>query len=144
MSVQLAIGPIHHLRLTVTDIQRSREFYTGVLGFQVAVESPPADDPTAEAAYKVLWGGIVMASGNLLLGLRPVASSGDRFDENRVGLDHLSFSVASRAELEQAAQLFDARGIPHGEITRLAGFGIDILPFRDPDNIELELTAPVS
>lgn len=144
MSVQLAIGPIHHLRLTVTDIQRSREFYTGVLGFQVAVESPPPDDPTAEAAYKVLWGGIVMASGNLLLGLRPVASSGDRFDENRVGLDHLSFSVASRAELEQAAQLFDARGIPHGEITRLAGFGIDILPFRDPDNIELELTAPVS
>jgi len=144
MSVQLAIGPIHHLRLTVTDIQRSREFYTGVLGFQVAVESPPADDPTAEAAYKVLWGGIVMASGNLLLGLRPVAPRADRFDEDRVGLDHLSFSVASRAELEQAAQLFDARGIPHGEITRLAGFGIDILPFRDPDNIELELTAPVT
>jgi glyoxylase I family protein len=144
MSVQLAIGPIHHLRLTVTDIQRSREFYTGVLGFQVAVESPPADDPTAEAAYKVLWGGIVMASGNLLLGLRPVAPQGDRFDEDRVGLDHLSFNVASRAELEQAAQLFDERGIPHGEITRLAGFGIDILPFRDPDNIELELTAPVT
>jgi glyoxylase I family protein len=144
MSVQLAIGPIHHLRLTVTDIQRSREFYTGVLGFQVAVESPPADDPTAEAAYKVLWGGIVMASGNLLLGLRPVAPQGDRFDEDRVGLDHLSFNVASRADLEQAAQLFDERGIPHGEITRLAGFGIDILPFRDPDNIELELTAPVT
>jgi len=144
MSIQLAIGPIHHLRLTVTDIQRSREFYTGVLGFQVAVESPPAGDPAAEATYKVLWGGIVMVSGNLLLGLRPVASQGDRFDEDRVGLDHLSFSVASRAELEQAVQLFDERGIPHGEITRLSGFGIDILPFRDPDNIELELTAAVT
>ena len=107
MPIQLAIGPIHHLRVTVTDIQRSREFYTGVLGFQVAAESPPADDPAAEATYKILWGGIVMASGNLLLGLRPVAPQGDRFDEDRVGLDHLSFSVASRAELEQAAQLFD-------------------------------------
>jgi glyoxylase I family protein len=140
--VQLAIGPIHHLRLTVTDIQRSREFYTGVLGFKVAVESPAADDPSAEAAYRVLWGGIVMSAGNLLLGLRPVAPQGDQFDENRVGLDHLSFSVSSRAELEQAARLFDEHGIAHGEITRLDGFGIDILPFRDPDNVQLELTAP--
>jgi glyoxylase I family protein len=144
MPAQIACGPIHHLRLTVTDIQRSREFYTGLLGFQVAAESPPADDPSAAAAYKVLWGGIVMMSGNLLLGLRPVAPQGDRFDENRVGLDHLSFGVPSRADLEAAARLFDERGVPHGEITRLDGFGIDILPFRDPDNIELELTAPIS
>ena len=144
MTGQIAVGPIHHLRLTVTDIQRSREFYTGLLGFQVAAESPPADDPSAEAMYKVLWGGIVMISGNLLLGLRPVAPRDDRFDEDRVGLDHLSFGVASRAELEQAVRLFDERGVAHGPITRLEGFGIDILPFRDPDNIELELTAPIA
>jgi catechol 2,3-dioxygenase-like lactoylglutathione lyase family enzyme len=141
---QIGLGSIHHLRLTVTDLQRSREFYTGLLGFQVAAESPPPDDPAAEAAYPVLWGGIVMVSGNLLLGLRPVAQQGDRFDEDRVGLDHLSFSVGSRAELEQAVRVFDERGVPHGEIRRLEGFGIDILPFRDPDNIELELTAPVT
>jgi hypothetical protein len=85
-----------------------------------------------------------MISGNLLLGLRPVAPHEDRFDENRVGLDHLSFGVTSRTELEEAARLFDQRGVPHGEIKRLSGFGIDILPFRDPDNIELELTAPVA
>jgi len=143
MPAQLALGPIHHLRLTVTDLKRSRDFYTGLLGFQVAVESPAADDPSAAAAYQVLWGGVVMISGNLLLGLRPVAPQGDRFDEDRVGLDHLSFGVASRADLEAAARLFDERGVPHGEITRLDGFGIDILPFRDPDNIELELTAPI-
>jgi glyoxylase I family protein len=142
--VQLAVGPIHHLRLTVTDIARSRAFYTGLLGFQVAVESPPPGDPAYKAMYPVLWGGIVMVCGNVLLGLRPVAQAGDRFDEDRVGLDHLSFGVASRAELEQAVRLFDEGGVAHGEITRLEGFGIDILPFRDPDNVQLELTAPVS
>ena len=136
-------GPIHHLRLTVTDVERSREFYTGLLGFQVAVESPPPDDPSAEAVYRVLFGGVVMVRGGLLLGLRPVAPAGDRFDEDRVGLDHLSFGVASRAELEEAVRLFDERGVPHGEITTLDGFGIHILPFRDPDNIQIELTAPV-
>ena len=85
-----------------------------------------------------------MIRGNLLLGLRPVAPSGDRFDENRVGLDHLSFSVGSRAELEEAVKLFDARGVAHGPITPLEGFGILVLPFRDPDNIQVELTAPLA
>jgi glyoxylase I family protein len=140
----IALGGIHHLRLTVTDVDRSREFYTSLLGFDVAVESPPPDDPSAEAVYRVLFGGVVMVRGSLLLGLRPVAPAGDRFDEDRVGLDHLSFSVASRDDLEAAARLFDERGVPHGEIATLAGFGIHILPFRDPDNIQIELTAPVT
>ena len=143
MGGQIEIGGIHHLRLTVTDVGRSREFYTGLLGFDVAVESPPPDDPGAEAASRVLFGGIVMVRGGLLMGLRPVAPAGDRFDEDRVGLDHLSFSVGSRADLDEAARLFDERGVPHGEIRTLEGFGIYVLPFRDPDNIQVELTAPI-
>jgi glyoxylase I family protein len=140
---RIEIGGIHHLRLTVTDVRRSREFYTSLLGFDVAVESPAADDPAAAAVYPVLWGGVVMVRGNLLMGLRPVASPGDRFDEDRVGLDHLSFSVASRADLDAAIRLLDERGVPHGEIRTLEGFGIQVLPFRDPDNIQVELTAPL-
>src|SRR5438105_13878701 len=136
MAAQIAPGPIHHLRLTVTDIDRSREFYTSLLGFDVAVESPPDDDPSAAAARTILFGGVVMVRGNLLMGLRPVAPGGDRFDEDRVGLDHLSFSVASREELEDALRLFDQRGVPHGEIVTLSSFGIHVRPFRDPDTIQ--------
>jgi glyoxylase I family protein len=144
MAGQIATGAIHHLRLTVTDVKRSREFYTQLLGFDVAVDSPPEGDPGADAAYPVLWGGCVMVRGDLLLGLRPVAEPGDRFDENRVGLDHLSFSVGSRAELEDAVKLLDDKGVPHGPIKTLEGFGILVLPFRDPDNIQVELTAPMA
>jgi glyoxylase I family protein len=143
MPGQIPAGDIHHLRLTVTDVQRSREFYTGLLGFQVAVESPPPDDPAAEAVFGVLFGGIVMIRGDLVMGLRPMAPAGDRFDPDRVGLDHLSFGVPSREDLEQAARLFDEHGVTHGVITRLGSFGIDVLPFEDPDGIQLELTAPV-
>jgi catechol 2,3-dioxygenase-like lactoylglutathione lyase family enzyme len=128
----------------VTDLERSRQFYTGLLGFHVAVESPPPGDPAAAETFKILFGGIVMIRGNLLMGLRPMAPSGDRFDPNRVGLDHLSFSVASRGDLEEAARLFDERGVPHGEITSLPSFGIDVLPFEDPDGVQLELTAPMA
>jgi glyoxylase I family protein len=144
MPGQIATDGIHHLRLTVTDVQRSREFYTSLLGFQVAVESPPPGDPGADEVFKILFGGVVMIRGNLLMGLRPMASAGDRFDPDRVGLDHLSFGVASREDLEQAVRLLDERGVTHGVITRLAGFGIDVLPFEDPDGVQLELTAPVA
>jgi catechol 2,3-dioxygenase-like lactoylglutathione lyase family enzyme len=144
MAGQIPAGDIHHLRLTVTDLQRSREFYTGLLGFEVAAESPPPDDPSAEEAFKILFGGVVLIRGNLLMGLRPMASPGERFDPDRVGLDHLCFSVPSRADLERAARLLDEHGVPHGEITTLSSFGIDVLPFDDPDGVQLELTAPTA
>ena len=143
MPGQIPVGEIHHLRLTVTDVQRSRQFYTSLLGFQVAVESPPPGDPAADEVFSILFGGVVMIRGNLLMGLRPVAPADDRFEPDRVGLDHLSFGVASRADLEQAERLFDEHGVPHGAITRLPSFGIDVLSFEDPDGIQLELTAPV-
>jgi len=38
---QIPTGDIHHLRLTVTDLDRSRQFYTGLLSFAVAVASLP-------------------------------------------------------------------------------------------------------
>ena len=77
------------------------------------------------------------------MGLRPVAPWDDQFDEDRVGLDHLSFSVPGRDDLERAVALFDARGVPHGEITPSPSFGTLVLPFRDPDSIQVELTAPL-
>jgi glyoxylase I family protein len=144
MAGQIPVGDIHHLRLTVTDLERSRAFYTGLLGFDVAVESPPDDDPSAAETFKILFGGVVMIRGNLLMGLRPVAAAGDSFDADRVGLDHLSFSVPSREDLDQAVARFDELGVPHGEITPLASFGIYVLAFRDPDSVRLELTAQMS
>jgi glyoxylase I family protein len=144
MPGKVPTGAVHHLRLTVTDIERSRAFYTELLGFDVAVESPPPDDPSANETFKVLFGGLVMTRGNLIMGLRPMAPSGDRFDPDRVGLDHLSFSVGSRDDLEDALRLFDERGVGHGEITALPSFGIDVLSFEDPDGVQLELTAPAA
>jgi catechol 2,3-dioxygenase-like lactoylglutathione lyase family enzyme len=144
MPGQIPAGDIHHLRLTVTDVARSRQFYTSLLGFEVAVESPPPGDPAAAEVFKILFGGCVMIRGNLLMGLRPMAPESDRFDPDRVGLDHLSFSVPSRTDLEQAIQMFDERGVTHGEITTLPSFGIDVLSFEDPDGVQLELTAPTA
>ena len=131
MSIEITTTGVHHIRLIVTDPVRSRDFYTRLLNFQVAMELPP---------------GFVLTNGNMLLGITSPwdtsqAPPNDRFSPNRVGLDHLSFGVANRAELDKAAALFNEHGVEHGDVRDLPDFRITILPFYDPDGIQLELTA---
>jgi glyoxylase I family protein len=133
MSTEISTTGVHHIRLIVTDPIRARDFYTRFLNFTVAAELPP---------------GFVLTNGNILLGITPPwdasqALPNDRFTPNRVGLDHLSFGVANRAELHKAAALFEEHGVEHGEVRDLPAFGITILSFSDPDGIQLELTAPL-
>ncbi len=129
-----------HVRLTVTDIARSRAFYEDVFGFEVAMEVPAdADDATRES-LGFLFGGVIYKFGDALFGLRPAAPGSDRFHEDRVGLDHLSFAVASRDDLDAAAAALDAKGIAHEAVKNIGP--AFILEFRDPDGIALELLAP--
>lgn len=134
----ISANSVAHIRLTVTDIAQSRQFYESVFDWPVALEVPAdADDATRER-MSFLFGGVLYNLGDLLIGLRPVAD--DRFDEDRVGLDHLCLRVSSRAELEAAATHLDELGVAHEPIKDI-GHGT-ILEFRDPDNIALELFAP--
>ena len=133
MSTTLATGSVHHFTLTVTNVQRSVEFYTDLVGFQMVMEFGPRR---------------LLSNGSVILALTPPSDPaqtipGDRFSENRVGLDHISLNVARRVDLERAVRLFDAQGVSHGEIKDLGpDLGLYVLAFRDPDHIQLELTAP--
>ncbi|HEU5085898.1 MAG TPA: VOC family protein [Roseiflexaceae bacterium] len=129
MAKQIAVGPVHHLALTVSDLERSLKFYNDVLGFAQVAEF---------GARRIL------SNGSLIIGIGTGQHSDDRFDEMRTGLDHISFAVPARADLERALEVLDEHGVPHGEIAELAPFGIAILAFRDPDNIQLELSAPLT
>lgn len=133
------ITGVAHVRLTVTDLARSREFYDRVFGLPVAFEVPQDADEATRQALGFLFDGIIYAIPGGLLGLRPVAPSGDRFDEDRVGLDHLSLGVAGHADLERAAALLDELGTPHGGVRDIGAAWV--LEFRDPDGIALELFA---
>lgn len=133
---------IHHVRLTVTDIGRSKNFYSQVFGVQPAVDF---SDHVAEAGIQDdpdrLFGGCVFPVGDQLLGLRPAAVAPDSFDSTRVGLDHVSLTVGSLDDLRGAADRLTSSGIAHGEIKELTEQGMAILSLQDPDDINLELTA---
>ena len=129
-----------HVRLTVTDIARSRAFYDALFGWQVLAELPADADEATREQLAFLYGGVVYTFAGGLFGLRPVAAGSDRFSPDRVGLDHLCFSVGSRADLDAAVSALDALGVPHDGVKDI---GIaTILEFRDPDGVALELAAP--
>src|SRR5947209_4789581 len=131
MAQHISTAGIHHIALTVSDVDRSRAFYCDLLGFQEVAPLP---------------NGVLVSNGQVVLGLRtapgqPIAD--DRFDPNRVGLDHLSLNVSSRADLDQAATIFQDKGVSCGESIDLAPIGITVLMVKDPDNIQIELSAPI-
>lgn len=134
----ITTNSVAHVRLTVTDIEKSRKFYDTVFGWPVAIELPADADEATREALGFLYGGVVYNIGHALIGLRPMAA--DRFDENRVGLDHIAFRVADKAEIDAAAAYLDEIGVPHEPVKDI---GVAyILEFRDPDHIALELSAP--
>lgn len=137
--MSIPVTGVAHIRLTVRDITRSRAFYDSVFGFPVAFEVPADADAATREQLAFLFGGVIYAIPGGLLGLRPVADESDRFDENRVGLDHVSFALESTQGLHDAAATLDSLGVAHGGVKDL-GAGA-ILEFRDPDGVALELFA---
>lgn len=122
----------HHIALTVTDADRSAEWYSALLGMSVVLAG---DDETVK--FRVLAD---PASG-WVLGVRQYhGREGGDFDEFRTGLDHFAFSVESRAALEEWESELSARGIKYTPIAETP-IG-SVIVFRDPDNIQLEFWLP--
>ena len=123
--------PIHHVAVTVTDLEASEAWYNRVFAMK-----PVLSEDTASFRH------VVYQLGDTLFGIHgfPELTSVQSFDERRPGLDHVSFGVATRDELVEWVHRLDELGVPHGDIVD-ASYGSG-LSFRDPDNIALELFAP--
>jgi glyoxylase I family protein len=123
-----------HVAVTVTDLERSRRWYTALLGAEAVLD----EDEERGGFHHTVFA----LSGGQLLGLHthPGHPTSETFDEHRPGLDHIAFQCRDVAELETWAEHLDGLDICHGDIVRMHyGSG---LSFRDPDNLALEFFAP--
>lgn len=122
---------ITHVALTVSSLDRSVPWYQALFG-----SKPVLDEDTGPFRH-VVW-----LIGGTLVGLHqfPDLASNEPFNERKVGLDHLAFNCANRAELAEWEAQLNNLGIAHGGIVD-APYGSG-LSFRDPDNIALEFFAP--
>ena len=124
------ISSIHHVSVTVTDIERSVPWYCEVLGLEKLMEEQHPDG----GGYAIVLG---KPDWSLCIGIHAHdANESERFHEARTGLDHVGFLVPSRAELDAWEARLTELDVEHSPITDADGYSV--LVFRDPDNIQLE------
>ena len=126
-----AITGISHIELSVRDAEQSAAWYGRVFGAETL--TPLARPDWGPGQVTTLLHPTGFAFG--LLQHEPHEDG--RFSEFRLGLDHLSFNVESREELDEWVAHLDACGVDHSGI-KDESYG-SVIVFRDPDNIQLEL-----
>jgi glyoxylase I family protein len=126
----MAFPGLQHVAITVSDLERSTQWYSRLFGADPVLDE---DEEGGEFHHTVF-----ALDGGMLFGLHTHQGreSGDRADERRTGLDHISFGLGGTAELEQWRDRLDELGITHGGIKK-AHYGSGV-SFRDPDGIALE------
>ncbi len=133
---------LHHVALTVTDVDASMEWYQRVFGLALRM-----DVPHRGGVGKLL----ADDDGELRIVLhRHDANERERFHETRTGLDHIGFIVPTRSDLEDWQVRLEKQGVQRSTAadrpltqSPIADepYG-SVLVFRDLDNIQLELFAP--
>ena len=142
MTNAVAPAKLHHLALTVTDLDTSIPWYEQVFGIKFMM-----DVPHEGGVGKLL----ADADMSLMIVLhRHDANGGELFSERVTGLDHPGFFVPSRDDVVAWQDHLEAAGVVRSDVANKPltqspiadePYGC-VLVFRDPDNIQLELFSP--
>ncbi len=124
----MPITRLNHAVLYVRDLERTREFYQGVLGFQVLSQVPGV----------AMFFRAPASANDHDLGVFQIGASAGASTAGRstVGLYHLGWEVDTLAELARIASLLSERGALVGASDH---FTTKAVYARDPDGIELEV-----
>jgi catechol 2,3-dioxygenase-like lactoylglutathione lyase family enzyme len=118
---------LNHIIMTIKDVNISRAFYGDLLGFEL--------EKIADGFFLVVGGVTIF----FFPSSHPLPD--DRFNEFRIGLDHLSFTAPSEAALQSLAETLQASGVNTKGVETYRT-GNKYVAFRDPDNIQLEYWLP--
>ncbi len=121
----------HHVTLRVTDLDRSRSFYSALPGFVLDQDFPDLQ----KLRYRI---GDSRARLVLCAPL-PGTPPADQFDERRIGLDHIAIGVTGgRQALDELKSALRARGAPTDGVKLDRAGELAMITFRDPDNVQWE------
>lgn len=127
----------NHVNLTVTDLDRSAEWYCRVFGLTVVSTHTNTGPPYfTDVSYNGLFD---LTTLSYIVGLVQHPEVIEGFDPRRVGLDHFGLQVPDAADLPEWAVHLDEQGVRHSGVVQ-APYA-EVINFRDPDGIALELSA---
>lgn len=127
-------GVVHHIDLTVSDLDASAPFYEALLGFlgYERVKKEPDIHVWDLLDGKRFLGGVALRS----------ARSPRAHDRYSVGLHHLAFHAADRADVDRAHALMKERGFTILDTPTeypKYGAGYYAMFVADPDGLKIEV-----
>jgi catechol 2,3-dioxygenase-like lactoylglutathione lyase family enzyme len=122
-----AISGIHHVKLPVSDVTASRDWYERVLGFALQIEF------TEDGVVR----GVAMGRDGVGLALRHDPQRAKALS----GFDALALLVPAREQVHAWQARLDAAGEPHGGVVTGHRGGAVLVGLHDPDGIEIRLYA---
>lgn len=125
----MAITGVSHVGLTVSDLAASQEWYAAVMDWEHVLDGTTADTTFAMGR---------LPDGTVLVLRQHQSPAADAFNERRPGLDHLSFTVSEASDLDAMIGKLETNGNRWSPIQKVE-YG-QLLNFRDPDNIAIELS----
>jgi glyoxylase I family protein len=129
----MTIENIHHVALSVGDLERSATWYHDLFGFEELFRE------SNDVRSAIVMG---IPDTDVVVGLVQFPDrADDAFTPKRAGLDHLCFAADDRAELERWAENLEQRGIAHSGVVDLPTSSF--LNFKDPDGIALAFATPL-
>jgi catechol 2,3-dioxygenase-like lactoylglutathione lyase family enzyme len=132
------VSPIDHLDLVVTSLERSLEFYRGLLEPLGYVR---VSEIEGERGERVLYLGRIGGIGSVSLREARSDAHPVPYDRYAVGLHHLAFAASSRSAVDERAAWLRDRGaeIESGPEEYDYTPGYYAVFFYDPDHIKLEI-----
>ncbi len=129
---------IDHLDLVVTSLERSLDFYRGLLEPLGYVR---VSEIEGERGERVLYLGRIGGIGSVSLREAQSDTRPAPYDRYAVGLHHLAFAASSRAAVDERAAWLRERGaeIESGPEEYVYTPGYYAVFFYDPDAIKLEI-----
>ncbi|MBO0874941.1 MAG: VOC family protein [Pseudonocardia sp.] len=127
-----ALTGLHHVGITVTNLERSVQWYGEMLGLVQVMEE-------------------VYPGGRVVVMVRPGTAvdigldshdrnEGEPFAPHRTGLDHLALGTTTRAELDAWHAYLNAKGVECGEIKDITEpLAFSLFSFTDPDGVAIEI-----
>jgi glyoxylase I family protein len=124
------LAGLHHIALTVSDVGRSAEWYTRVLGFERLGVLPHERFERLALRHPEM--------PLLLTLLSHHGCPAGRFDETVTGLDHLAFRAPSPADIDTWRQWLATQQVNCSDVKDGGLPGSRLITFRDPDGIQIE------
>ena len=130
--------PIDHLDLVVTDLERSLEFYRGLLA---PLGYTQTSEIEGERGERVVYLSVPGHKGSVSLRASQSDAHGTPYDRYAVGIHHLCFSAPDRATVEERAEWARANGaeIESGPAEYDYTPGYYAVFLHDPDGLKLEI-----